>query len=160
MFLKYILFVVLSVTVLCAEGSKPKVFVLENLKRLDDLVNKKKNTINQPVNLGMLFDDVADDTKKLLADLDKHGPKDKPGNQEIIAIITRNIAAMERLLALSIVPVELEQYCGDKRMSDDPNRSTICCNRPAKKVSRPMEPPTRKPHKTNEDDENNPLGNH
>lgn len=136
MFLKSILVALFVSGAVAAESTNPKAFLQESVKRLDDLIKKKRKNIREPFNIGDAFDDFAGDTKKLLDALDKQSSDDQKSEkkQEIIQMITGNMAAMEKLLNLMSCPEPepLRDYC--QRKSEDPAWVAIC-NRPAKHVS-------------------------
>ncbi len=159
---KYLLLLAVLAAGLSAETLKPKVFVLESLKRLDTLVNKKK-TVKPPFTLGAMFDGFADDTKELLEVLDKQGPANQPNNdqKQAIKMIMHNMAVMQKLLIFmnSGAREPLQDYC--RSQSDDPIWGTIC-NRPAKRILRPdLSSNEKTPRKTytHPDDEIMPIGN-
>ena len=140
MFLRYVLLVALLINswLACAVLSRPTTFIVESQKHLELLV-KRKQASKTLKDFGGVFDEFADDTKQLLAELDKLGANDTnpDKNKETIKLIASNMAAMEKILTFmtSAEPEQpLQDYC--RRSCDDPAWVAIC-NRPAKNVPQP-----------------------
>ncbi|MFZ4077617.1 MAG: hypothetical protein ACOYKA_06495 [Legionellaceae bacterium] len=119
-------------------ASKPKDYILDNLKHLHKLVRKKKSA--KPVlPLGILFDEYVDDTKELLKILDEQSLNEKQDakKEEVVKQIAHYMAVLQKLLTImnSNQPEPLKTYCHAER--GDALWGSLCGDRPAKRVLRP-----------------------
>ena len=112
--------------------------IINHKQELSKLMLKKQQ-VKRPVIFGAVFDDVADDTKRLLDALDETGLDDKSNHekrQDTIKMITHNVQVMHKLLTfMKNDKIELRSDHYYKR--SDVSACGISCYRPAKKVKRP-----------------------
>lgn len=128
--------VVLVTTVFCGvvTSSESKNYVLENLKRLNNLIRKKESA-KPNLQLAILFDEYVDDTKKLLEDWHKQGAEE-PAKNETVKQIAHYIAVLQKLLTImdSSASGTLEYFCLSQR--NDELWGSICGDRPTKRIQR------------------------
>jgi hypothetical protein len=120
-----------------ANTLEPKEYVLENLKYLDSLIQKKKSAKTE-MKLEIIFDEYADDAKKLLEVLDKQNSYEQQDvkKEDIVKQIAHSMAVLQRLLEImknnQLKP--LETYCNQQR--SDALWGSLCGDRPTKRVRR------------------------
>ncbi len=116
------------------ETPKSKGYVLDNLKHLHSLVEKKKSA-KVVLPLGVLFDEYADNTEELLKTLDEENANEKPDikKEDIVKQIAHSMAVLQKLLSImnSNQPEPLETYCRSE--PGDALWGSLCGNRPAAK---------------------------
>lgn len=150
-----------------APAPKPKKYVIENLKRLENLIDKKK-LAKHVLPLDVLFDEYVVDTKELLKTLDEQNLNEKQDTkkEEIVKQIAHYMAVLQKLLTImnSNQPEPLETYCRVERT--DALWGSLCGDRPAKRVWRDafkkeeqksQSPGLIKIHRDDEKDETLPL---
>ncbi len=144
MFLKKIFCIAVLVTMAYGDDSvsKPNGYILENLKHLQSLVQKKKTT-KAVLPLDVLFDGYVDDTKKLIEGLEQERACEQQGTkkEETLKQIAHYMAVLEKLLTImnSNQPEPLKLYCHQHR--SDALWGSLCGDRPAAKhVFKPDEP--------------------
>lgn len=153
MILKAILYAVLLVSVLHAAPERFN--IIGHKQELSKLMLKKQQA-KRPVIFGTMFDDVADDTKKLLDTLDEDDQLNQEKKQDAIKMIVHNVQIMHKLLTF------MKNDKSELRNDHYHNRSDVSacgvsCYRPAKRVLRPdlTECTSKKLKTTNDDDDEN-----
>lgn len=115
----------------------PKAYVLDNLKHLRGLVEKKKSA-KAVLSLGVLFDEYAGDTEELLKTLDEQNTSEQQDGkkEDIVKQIAHYMAVLQKLLTImnSNQPEPLKTYCHTEL--GDALWASLCGDRPAKRVPR------------------------
>lgn len=118
-----------------------KQYVLDNVKQLKKMVNKKKST--KPVaKLDVLFDEYAEDAKELLDSIEENKDNNNQSDfqkKEMVMQIANHMAVLQKLLTMmsNTQPESLTIYCRDQ--SGDTLWQNLCSNRPSKKIQKPDE---------------------
>lgn len=136
MLFKKILYIVFLVGFLAYGVSvdKPKGYVFENLKLLEDLVRKKKSA-KPTLPLSILFDEHVIDTKELLESLREQdfNTQQDVKKEDVVKQIAYHMAVLQKILALmnSNQSEPLRVYCPYGK--GDALWGTLCGERPATK---------------------------
>ncbi len=112
-------------------------YVFENLKQLNQLIEKKKSA-GAGLQLEILFDEYVDDARKLLESCDNQNTSDQQGmkKEDTVKQIAHYMAVLQKLLAImsSNEPKPLESFCNYQR--SDVLWGSLCGDRPVKRVFR------------------------
>lgn len=125
----------------CVMHSQPdtKDYVLNNAKKLEQLIAKKKIT-KAPFDLSEMFSEHVEDVNKLLTDLNDdnfESSKNEDAKQEVVNQIAQHMEILQKLISImsdNSPREELNRFCNS---SSGPFHDAIC-NRPAKKLKRKL----------------------
>lgn len=137
-FKKTICLIALITAAFCKQvpSSESKNYVLKNLKQLKELV-KKKESAKPGLQLGILFDEYAEDASKLLEEWDKQNTGES-SREEMVTQIAHHMTVLQKLLMImnnSTSDSEpLEIFCFSQK--NDELWGDICGDRPTKRVLR------------------------
>lgn len=142
MFFKKISCVILFVVIAYGDAAslKSKGYVLDNLKQLDNLIQRKKS-VKTELSLDVLFDEYVDDAKQLLEELKRQNYCEQLDTKSIDTVkqIAHYMAILQKLLAIIDTNQHepLKNYCHYQR--SDALWGTLCGDRPSKRVPRSEE---------------------